>query len=165
MGLGGDFIFPPKSPMPQIGPNLQYNGSKCRQNTAISRGASCNFVSRRKCVIWRLLAILRFAHDRPMLQIGPNLRCATRWLAPLSLIAGWAEHIKRVELTVDIRLMRNVLARSALAGCRPGAAYQVCWIINCVRLKGIARCCKSAPICVVRRVARSAFADRGLGWV
>ena len=59
--------------MPQIGPRLQYNGGKCRQKTTISRGASCKFVSRRKCITWRLLAILRFAHDRPMLQIGPNL--------------------------------------------------------------------------------------------
>ena len=42
--------------------------------TTISRGAASKFVSRRKCIIWRLLAILRFAHDRPMLQIGPNLR-------------------------------------------------------------------------------------------
>jgi hypothetical protein len=59
--------------MPQIGPKLQYNGGKCRQKTAISRGASCDFVSRRKSILWRLLAILRFDHDRPMLQIGPNL--------------------------------------------------------------------------------------------
>ena len=60
--------------MPQIGPKLQYNGGKCRQKTAISRGASCDFVSRRKSILRRLLAILRFDHDRPMLQIGPNLR-------------------------------------------------------------------------------------------
>ena len=42
--------------------------------TTISRGASSKFVSRRKCIIWRLLAILRFAHDRPMLRTGPNPR-------------------------------------------------------------------------------------------
>ena len=42
--------------------------------TTISRGASSKFVSRRKCIMRRLLAILRFAHDRPMLQIGPNPR-------------------------------------------------------------------------------------------
>ena len=73
-GTRGDFIFPPKSPMPQIGPKLQYNGGKWRQTTGISHGASSKFVSRRKCIMRRLLAILRFAHDRPMLQIGPNLR-------------------------------------------------------------------------------------------
>ena len=37
--------------MPQIGPKLQYNGGK-----------------------WRLLAILRFAHDRPMLRTGLEMR-------------------------------------------------------------------------------------------
>ena len=60
--------------MPQIGSKLQYNGGKCRPTTTISRGASCKFISRRKSILRRLLAILRFAHDRPMLQIGPNLR-------------------------------------------------------------------------------------------
>ena len=60
--------------MPQIGPKLQYNGGDWRQKTAISRGASYKFVSRRKCIMQRLLTILRFAHDRPMLRIGPNLR-------------------------------------------------------------------------------------------
>ena len=60
--------------MPQIGPKLQYNGGTFRRKTTIPRGASCKFVSRRKCILRRLLAILRFAHDRLMLQIGPNLR-------------------------------------------------------------------------------------------
>ena len=32
-----------------------------------------HIVSRWKSIIWRLLAILRFDRDRPMLQIGPNL--------------------------------------------------------------------------------------------
>ena len=60
--------------MPQIGPKLQYNGGKWRQKAAISRGASCKFVSCRKCAICHLLTILCFAHDRLMLRIGPNLR-------------------------------------------------------------------------------------------
>ena len=60
--------------MPQMGPNLQYMGANLDNKLTISRGAAWEFVSRRKCILRRLLAILRFDHDRLMLQIGPNLR-------------------------------------------------------------------------------------------
>ena len=49
-------------------------GANVDKQTTISRGASSKFVSRRKSILRRLLAILRFADDRPMLQIGPSLR-------------------------------------------------------------------------------------------
>ena len=49
-------------------------GATVDRTRRCSRGASCKCVSRRKCILRRLLAILRFAHDRPMLQIGPGPR-------------------------------------------------------------------------------------------
>ena len=89
--------------MPQIGPKLQYNGGEWRQKAAISRGASCKFVSRRKCVIWRLLAILRFAHDRPMLRISPNLRSCGGKSLPRTHAAANREFDRRAALWLPYR--------------------------------------------------------------
>ena len=74
MGLGAILFSLQNRRCRKSAPNCNIMGANGDKKAAISRGASCKFVSRRKCIIWRLLTILRFAHDRPMLQIGSNLR-------------------------------------------------------------------------------------------